>query len=182
MRIISGKYKGRRINPDKYFKARPTTDLAKESIFNVITNYKSLEGISVLDIFSGTGSISYEFASRGAKQVISIEKDYNHYLFIKNNIRNLGLSEISVFKNDYKKACDKLIGQSFDIIFADPPYDMEEIINIPNLIFKNNLLKKDGILIIEHPKTISFNENNHFIENRKYGRVNFSILSVDKTN
>lgn len=176
MRIISGTHKGKIIVPDKNFKARPTTDFAKENLFNVLNNYIDIEDTSVLDLFSGTGSISYEFASRGAKKIISIELNYNHYSFIKKTASQLGFKNMTVFKTNVFVACKKLNGTTFDIIFADPPYDLNEIKDIPAAIFDNNLLAPDGIAIIEHPGTIDFSSEPHFFEHRQYGSVNFSIF------
>ena len=122
MRIISGSHRGRQIFPDKSFSARPTTDFAKENLFNVLTNYMDLEDISALDLFSGTGSISYEFASRGAREIVSIEQNYKHYMFIRRTAKELGFKHIKIYKTDVFIACKKLKGRKFDLIFADPPY------------------------------------------------------------
>ncbi|WP_099290568.1 RsmD family RNA methyltransferase [Butyricimonas sp. Marseille-P3923] len=176
MRIISGTHKGKVIFPDKNFRARPTTDFAKENLFNVLNNYIDIEGAVVLDLFSGTGSISYEFASRGAERIVSVELNYNHYSFIKKTILQLGFKNINVFKTDVFIACKKLKGQSFDIIFADPPYDLEKIMDIPAAIFDNELLAPDGLAIIEHPGTVDFSSAPFFSEHRQYGSVNFSIF------
>lgn len=176
MRIISGTHKGKVIFPDKNFRARPTTDFAKENLFNVLNNYIDIEGAVVLDLFSGTGSISYEFASRGAERIVSVELNYNHYSFIKKTIVQLGFKNINVFKTDVFIACKKLKGQSFDIIFADPPYDLEKIMDIPAAIFDNELLASDGLAIIEHPGTVDFSSAPFFSEHRQYGSVNFSIF------
>ncbi len=176
MRIISGTHKGKVIFPDKNFRARPTTDFAKENLFNVLNNYIDIEGAVVLDLFSGTGSISYEFASRGAERIVSVELNYNHYSFIKKTIVQLGFKNINVFKTDVFIACKKLKGQSFDIIFADPPYDLEKIMDIPAAIFDNELLAPDGLTIIEHPGTVDFSSAPFFSEHRQYGSVNFSIF------
>lgn len=176
MRIISGTHKGKVIFPDKNFRARPTTDFAKENLFNVLNNYIDIEGAVVLDLFSGTGSISYEFASRGAERIVSVELNYNHYSFIKKTIVQLGFKNINVFKTDVFIACKKLKGQSFDIIFADPPYDLEKIMDIPAAIFNNELLAPDGLAIIEHPGTVDFSSAPFFSEHRQYGSVNFSIF------
>ncbi len=176
MRIISGTHKGKVITPDKNFRARPTTDFAKENLFNVLNNYIDIEGSSVLDLFSGTGSISYEFASRGAERIVSVELNYNHYSFIKKTVAQLGFKNVSVFKTDVFIACKKLKGKTFDIIFADPPYDLEKIMDIPAAIFDNELLAPDGLAIIEHPGTVDFSGVPFFSEHRQYGSVNFSIF------
>lgn len=178
MRIISGSHKGRQIFPDKNFKARPTTDFAKENLFNVLTNYIDIEDTRALDLFSGTGSISYELASRGAKEIISIEQNYKHFVFIKRMAQELGFYNMKVYKNDVFTACKKLQGQKFDIIFADPPYNLERIDEIPAAIFDNELLAENGIAIIEHPAQISFNSHLHLREHRQYGSVNFSLFRL----
>lgn len=176
MRIISGSHKGRQIFPDKSFNARPTTDFAKENIFNVLKNYIEFEGISTLDLFSGTGSISYEFASRGAAKIISIEQNYKHYAFIKRMAEELKFDTIKVYKADVFHACKKLQGHKFDVIFADPPYNLDKILEIPVAIFENNLLANDGIIVIEHPASVDFSNHPRFTEHRQYGSVNFSLF------
>ena len=157
MRIISGSHRGRQIFPDKSFSARPTTDFAKENLFNVLTNYMDLEDISALDLFSGTGSISYEFASRGARE-------------------ELGFKHIKIYKTDVFIACKKLKGRKFDLIFADPPYKLDKIDDIPAAIFDNELLAENGIAIIEHPANTDFSSHPRFSEHRQYGSVNFSLF------
>jgi len=176
MRIISGSHKGRQIFPDKNFSARPTTDFAKENIFNVLTNYTDIEGIRVLDLFSGTGSISYEFASRGAAEVVAIEQNYKHFAFIKRMASELGFSNMKIYKTDVFIACKKLRGRSFDVIFADPPYQLENICDLPAAIFGNELLSAAGIAIIEHPASVDFSKHPRFKEHRQYGSVNFSLF------
>lgn len=176
MRIISGSHRGRQIFPDKNFTARPTTDFAKENIFNVLNNYVDIEGAAVLDLFSGTGSISYEFASRGAKEVTAIELNYNHYSFIKRTAGEIGFRNIKVFKNDAFLACRKLKGRKFDIIFADPPYQLKNISEVPQAIFDNDLLNEAGIAIVEHPASVDYIHHPHFFNHREYGSVNFSLF------
>lgn len=176
MRIISGSHKGRQILPDKNFSARPTTDFAKENLFNVLTNYIDIEGTKVLDLFSGTGSISYEFASRGAAEIVSVEINFKHYAFIRRVAQELGFKNMKIFKTDVFIACKKLKGQKFDIIFADPPYNLEKITEVPAAIFDNELLSEEGIAIIEHPASVDFSELPCFSEHRQYGSVNFSIF------
>lgn len=176
MRIISGSHKGRQIFPDKYFTARPTTDFAKENLFNVLRRYIDFEGIKALDLFSGTGSISYELASRGAAEIISVELNYKHFAFIKRTAQELGFTKIKVYKNDSFSACKKLKGSHFDLIFADPPYNLPEIEQIPPVIFDNDLLTEGGIAIVEHPASVDYSSSSHFCEHRAYGSVNFSIF------
>lgn len=176
MRIISGSHRGRQIIPDKNFTARPTTDFAKENIFNVLSNYIDFEGISVLDLFSGTGSISYEFASRGANEIIAVELNYNHFVFIKRMSKELGFRNLKVYKTDMFMACQKLKGRKFDLIFADPPYNLPSIQQVPLSIFENDLLTENGIAVIEHPASVDYSALPYFYERRKYGSVNFSLF------
>lgn len=176
MRIISGTHRGRQIFPDKNFTARPTTDFAKENLFNVLNNYIDMEDATILDLFSGTGSISYEFASRGAKEIISIEVNFNHFAFIKKTAKELGFKNITVFKTNVFIACKKLKERKFDIIFADPPYNLDKIADVPFAIFDNELLADNGIAIIEHPASVDYSTHPNFSEHRQYGSVNFSIF------
>ena len=180
MRIISGLYKNRRVNFTK-LKIRPTTDFAKESLFNVLNNHYSLDELLVLDLFSGSGNISYEFVSRGCKKIIAIEKNIHCVNFIKKiknqlNMLNLEVQLSSVYSY-LKKSKMK-----HDIIFADPPYNYakEDYQRIINLVFERNLLISSGTLILEHSKNINFADNVFFVEQRKYGKVNFTFLKHDK--
>jgi 16S rRNA (guanine966-N2)-methyltransferase len=175
MRIVSGILKGRRIKPPKNFKARPTTDFAKENLFNILSNTFDFTELSILDLFSGTGSISYEFASRECVKVISVESNYRHQAFIRSTIHDLGLTQIKSYKSDalrYVKSCR----EKFDIVFADPPYDLKNIETIPDFIFKHNVLKENGWLIVEHGAKTNFSKHKGFKEIRNYGGVNFSIF------
>ncbi len=176
MRIISGKLKGRRFSPPKNFKARPTTDFAKENLFNVLNNIIPFDGLKVLDLFGGTGSISLEFASRGARDVTCIEYNFNHYRFIKKTIDDFELNKIiKVIKGDSFKHIEKT-KDKYDLIFADPPYDLINSETIPDLVLSNKLLNSDGLLIFEHSGIITFNNHPNFVENREYGKVNFTFF------
>lgn len=175
MRIVSGSFRGRLIKPPKNFRARPTTDFAKESIFNIIANHFDFEGLRVLDLFSGTGSISYEFISRGTPLVDAVEKDFHHWQFIRNTARQLKLTALNPIKGDafsYIKSCTK----QYDIIFADPPYDLLEIDTLPETILNSPMLAEGGWFILEHSNRYNFADNQHFLEHRVYGSVNFSIF------
>ena len=175
MRIITGKYKGRHFDIPRTFKARPTTDFAKENIFNVINAYVDWEETTALDLFAGTGSISLELLSRGCQQVISVEKDRDHARFISQCMEKLDTDEHILIKGDvfrFLKSCH----QKFDLIFADPPYALPELETIPDLIFQYNLLKEDGLLVFEHGKNNDFSTHPHFIEHRSYGSVNFTLF------
>lgn len=175
MRIISGKYKGKYIPVRKNFSSRPTTDFAKENIFNILNNNFDFEEIEVLDLFAGTGSISYEFASRGCLKVISVEKDYRSFDFIRKTVKELNLEAVKAIKADTFKFLNKNTN-TFDIVFADPPYDLENLASIPEIILETNIIKPEGWLILEHGKKHQFNDNQHLIDKRTYGSVNFSIF------
>mgnify|MGYP003590089499 CR=1 FL=1 len=175
MRIITGIYKGRRFDIPRTFKARPTTDFAKENIFNVINGYVDFDDALALDLFAGTGSISLELLSRGCSQVVSVEKDRDHARFITECLKKIDTENDLLIKGDvfrFLKSCH----QKFDIIFADPPYALPELPTIPDIIFQNELLKDGGILIFEHGKGNDFSDNPHFLEHRAYGSVNFTLF------
>jgi len=174
MRIISGKNKGRKIYPPKNFKARPTTDMAKESLFNILVNNYDFTKLSVLDLFSGSGSISYEFASRGCENITAVENDFNNAAFIKKISTNLNYS-IKVTKADVFKFL-KYNKNKFDIIFADPPYDMNNINTIPEIILSNGILNPNGCLILECNGKIDFSQIPEFKNYRKYGKVHFAFF------
>ena len=180
MRIITGKYKGRHFDIPKTFKARPTTDFAKENIFNVLTQYIDFEDATALDLFSGTGSITLELLSRGCAHVISVELDRDHHRFIQQCVQKLGTEACVPLRGDvfrFIKSCK----QQFDFIFADPPYALKELPTIPSLIFEKGLLKEDGIFVFEHGKDYDFSDDPHFVEHRSYGSVNFSIFRAAVT-
>lgn len=179
MRIITGKYKGRHFDIPRSFKARPTTDFAKENIFNVLTGYLDFEGATALDLFSGTGSITLELLSRGCSQVISVELDRDHHRFIQQCLQKLETHRDGSFASPLRgdvfrfvKSCK----QQFDFIFADPPYALKELPTIPDLIFEKGLLKAEGIFVFEHGKDHDFTTHPHFVEHRNYGSVNFSLF------
>jgi len=175
MRIVSGKLKGRIIHPPKNLRARPTTDFAKENLFNVLNNLIDFEGIDVLDLFAGTGCISYEFVSRGAATVTSVEINAVHVNFIKSTARALNIDNMFVVRANaflYIKGVKK----QFDVVFADAPYDIEGSETLPDMVFGHNILKDDGIFIMEHSKNLSFTGHEYFMESRNYGSVQFSIF------
>ena len=186
MRIITGKYKGRHFDIPRTFKARPTTDFAKENIFNVLVQYVDFDGASALDLFSGTGSISLELLSRGCSQVVSVELDRDHHRFIQECIHKLTAksqepnAQIIPIRGDvfrFLKSCK----QQYDLIFADPPYALKELDTLPDIIFVKQLLKEDGIFVLEHGKDHDFSGHPHFKEHRQYGSVNFSIFTTVAT-
>jgi len=177
MRIISGKYKRRVISPPNNLPVRPTTDMAKESLFNILGNYTDFNGATVLDLFSGTGNIAYEFVSRGCSKVTAVDTDYGCVKFIQETAQKLDMIDLSVIKLDVFRfiATTK---NSYNIIFADPPYQLPNIKDISTLVFDNKLLDKNGWLIIEHPAEIDFSNELYFYDHRKYGRVNFSFFNI----
>ena len=177
MRIITGKYKGRHFDIPRTFKARPTTDFAKENIFNVLVQYVDFEGAQALDLFSGTGSISLELLSRGCSQVVSVEMDRDHHRFIQECVKKLGGEGIVPIRGDvfrFIKSCK----QQYDLIFADPPYALKELPTIPDLIFEKGLLKEGGIFVFEHGKDYDFSDHPCFLEHRHYGSVNFTLFKA----
>jgi 16S rRNA (guanine(966)-N(2))-methyltransferase RsmD len=175
VRIISGTHKGKKLIAPKNLPARPTTDFAKEGLFNMIGNEFSIEDITVLDLFAGIGGITFEFASRGAKKITSIDENYHCVNFIKKTAKELNLNQIDVFKNDVFRYLKKYDTQ-FDVIFADPPYKLKNINDVPEFVFKNKLLKENGQLILEHDRNWDFSENPNFVKHKKYSNVNFSIF------
>jgi len=175
MRIISGKYKGRAIRPPKNLRARPTTDFAKENLFNVLSNLVDFAQCDVLDLFAGTGSISYEFASRGARSVTSVEINAVHWDFIRRTARELGCGTLYAVKANaflYLKSCSK----QFDVIFSDAPYDLADSERIVALVFENDLLRDGGLLIFEHGRKMDFSNHDAFWQLRSYGSVQFSFF------
>jgi 16S rRNA (guanine(966)-N(2))-methyltransferase RsmD len=177
MRIITGRYKGRHFDIPRTFKARPTTDFAKENIFNVLTQYVDFDGATALDLFSGTGSISLELLSRGCQQVVSVEMDRDHHRFIQDCLKKLDTKACIPIRGDvfrFLKSCK----QQYDFIFADPPYALKELPEIPELVIGRQLLKDGGIFVFEHGKDYDFSNHPHFLEHRSYGSVNFSLFTA----
>lgn len=175
MRIIGGKYRGRRIDPPGNFKARPTTDFAREGLFNILNNRIDFENIIVLDLFSGTGSISYEFASRGAASVHLVEKDRIHINGIRRIIKDMNMENIRPIHIDVK-AYLKTCSIKYDVVFADPPYDLPWLQELPDLVAEAGVINEDGFFILEHPKALNFSNHKQFFEHRNYGGVNFSFF------
>jgi 16S rRNA (guanine(966)-N(2))-methyltransferase RsmD len=176
MRIISGKYGGRKINPpSKMPYTRPTTDIAKEGLFNIIGNNISIPGIKTLDIFGGTGSISYELASRGAAELTIIEKDSKMFDFIKNKIEELKIENCSVLKMDVFRFLENC-HETYDLIFAGPPYALKTIDDLPKIIREKKLLKKNGWFILEHTPANNYENEPQFKTMRNYGTTIFSIF------
>lgn len=176
MRIISGKYGRRRFDVPSSFSARPTTDFAKENIFNVLSNLIDFEGLDALDLFAGTGSISFELLSRGCRQVTSVEKNNAHASFIAKVAKELKTSDLNLIRGDVFRYIQSVASESFDFIFADPPYALKELPEIPGLVLERDLLRPGGIFVMEHPATCDFSNLPLFSQHRVYGAVNFSIF------
>ena len=175
MRIISGTYGGRRLSPPKNITARPTTDFAKESLFNLLNNRMDFEGIDVLDLFAGTGGIGIECVSRGAREVTAVEIAHVQQNWIISCCKQLGIRNLSVIRGDVFKflsACRT----KYDLIFADPPYALEQLPTLPDLILGQDILKEDGWLVIEHGKDTNFTSHLRHVETRTYGSVHFSFF------
>jgi 16S rRNA (guanine(966)-N(2))-methyltransferase RsmD len=175
MRIISGTHKSRRFEVPKSFKARPTTDFAKENIFNVLGNLIDLDDAVALDLFAGTGSIYFELISRGCREVVCIENDSAHYAFIKKVKAELKVDNLTTLKTDAFRFVESA-GQTFDFIFADPPYALKDLSQIPELVLSRNLLNPEGVFVMEHPKEYDFSHLPYFSQRRVYGAVNFSVF------
>ena len=176
MRIIAGNLKGRRLDPPQNLPVRPTTDMARESLFNILNNYVDYEECTVLDLFAGTGAVSMEFVSRGAKQVTSIDINNACTEFIRSTSHKFGIGNLHVVRADVFNIL-KRANQRFDIIFADPPYSLHDLPNLPDLVFQGTILNDDGIFVLEHPKEFSFETHQYFWQHRNYGKVNFTFFT-----
>ena len=176
MRIISGKHKGRRLSAPKNLPVRPTTDMAKESLFNIINNNYYFDSISVIDLFAGTGNISYEFASRGTQTIYAIDANFNCIKYIYNTAKELELP-INTYKSDVYKFLDKTSIQA-DIIFADPPYNFEasKFLEIVDTVIEKKLLTEEGVLIIEHSKHTDLSNHKNHSYDKRYGGNVFSFF------
>ena len=182
MRIISGIYGRRRFEVPSSFSARPTTDFAKENIFNVITNLIDLEGTDALDLFSGTGSIAFELVSRGCRQVTAVEKQNAHANFIAKVAKELKTDVLRLIRGDVFRYLHSAPKQGFDFIFADPPYALPNLAELPEQILSHHLLAAEGLLVVEHGKDYDFSAQPCFISHRAYGSVNFSLFkAMEKT-
>lgn len=175
MRVIAGIYKHRHFEVPRTFKARPTTDFAKENLFNVLSNRIDLEEATALDLFAGTGSISLELLSRGCSRVVSVEKDHQHHAFIKKVMETVKTDCSILIKGDVFKYIDTCASQ-FDFIFADPPYQLENLAEIPDRVLDRGMLKPDGIFVLEHGEKNDFSDHPRFTDMRVYGSVHFSFF------
>ena len=178
MRIISGKYKGRKLVAPKKLPVRPTTDMAKEALFNILNNRYYFDEISVLDLFAGTGNISYEFASRGTENITCVDQNYGCIKYINETAESFEMS-INTIKSDVFSFLENH-QQPYTIIFADPPYEfpVEEFAKIPELVFQNNLLEENGLLILEHSKHTDLSGLAQYSHSKSYGGNMFSFFEL----
>lgn len=175
MRIISGHFKGRRLSPPKNIKARPTTDMAREALFNMLTGDFDISNFKILDLFAGTGAISFEFVSRGVKSVTAIDIEHISTKFISHVIRDWEIDNMRIVRADVLRLATKA-NETFDIVFADPPYGHKRFQEIPQLILDSGWLVKGGLLIVEHSDEYKFDAHPNFTHHRRYGAVNFSFF------
>ena len=176
MRIIGGKLKGKTINPPMNYGARPTTDFAREALFNILDNESEFDDLKILDLFGGTGAISFEFASRGVGHVYCIEMARENASFIKAEAARLGLKNVTVVRNnvfDFLPICHEI----FDIVFADPPYALEGLETIPDKVLSLNIIHPGGYFILEHGGEHNFSDHPKFTKEKVYGRVHFSFFT-----
>jgi 16S rRNA (guanine(966)-N(2))-methyltransferase RsmD len=176
VRIIGGKFKGRLIEPPAGFTARPTTDFAREGLFNILGNRYDFSSVSFLDLFGGTGAISYEFASRGTEMIDIIETDRRNCEFIRNTLRRLDIASARIHRMDVRDWL-KICHRQYDIIFADPPYALKWLTEIPDMVLRSGAVTGSTLFILEHPRTINFSGHAALTEHRNYGNVNFSFFS-----
>lgn len=180
MRIISGKYKGRSLLVPPKFKGRPTTDFAREGLFNVLQNQLDWDSTSVLDLFAGTGAFGLECASRGCAALQAVEKEYLHVDWIRKNFRHFEVQRAEVFQMDVLKFIQNYQGDGYDLIFADPPFDMPELDRLPEWILQHNMLRKDGVFVLEHPRQYQFEHVSGFVKMKKYANVHFSFFAFQQ--
>lgn len=180
MRIVSGIHKGKKLFAPKKLPVRPTTDFAKEALFNILNNRYHFSGLTVMDLFSGTGNIAYEFASRGAASIVAVDAHLDCIKFINKTTEELDLP-ITTVKSDVFKYLSSTPVTS-DIIFADPPYnfEMDSLQQLAATVFERNLLNEDGVLIIEHSKKLDLSSIEHYSESRKYGNSMFSFFDLEE--
>lgn len=176
LRIIGGEFKGRKISAPSNLPVRPTTDYAKEGLFNVLNNRIDFESVKALDLFAGTGNISYELASRGCQSITCVDADFRCIKFIASTAEAFGFRQVKVVRSDVYSFLTKAKGQ-WDFIFADPPYDQKDTVRLPEFVFKKELLAPGGLLIVEHPERMQFNDTSRLVETRSYGKVNFSFFA-----
>jgi len=175
MRIIAGTHKRRLITPPKNLPVRPTTDIAKESLFNILVNRVNFEKITALDLFSGTGSIAFELVSRGCNSVTAVDKNRKCTEWIRRAAKSFAMDNLNVITSDCFRFIEHHL-QAYDLVFADAPYDLDRLADLSQWIFTHHLIKPNGWLVIEHPRDIDFSKQEHFFDHRHYGKVNFSFF------
>lgn len=175
MRIIRGLHRGRQIFPPKNLPVRPTTDFAKEALFNILEHQYDFTDLEVLDLFAGTGSISYEFASRDCRSVTAVDSHQGCVTFMVETAKKLDFKNIKVFRSDVFKFL-KHNKKPFHLVFADPPFNFEDLIMLPSFVLNNNILTNEGLFILEHPGSCDFSDHEFFMEHRNYGSVHFSFF------
>lgn len=175
MRIIGGQFGGRKFHPPAKTPARPTTDMAKEGLFNMLQNMMDFEGLEVLDLFAGTGNISFEFASRGASHLTLVEQDKSAVAFIKKTFEVLNFTNYQLILGNALTYLSRPT-RTFDVVFADPPYALPQMAELPNMILASQLLAEEGILILEHSRNVQFEKHPHFLRSKKYGDSYFSLF------
>lgn len=180
MRIIAGKLKGRHLRPPDNLPVRPTTDMARESLFDILNNYVNYEECVVMDLFAGTGAVSLEFVSHGARDVTAVDINTACTNWLRTAAAQYDVQNLHVVRADVFELL-KRANKKFDIIFADPPYNLERLRELPDIIFEKNLLTEGGIFVLEHPKEYDFAEHPHFWQHRRYGRVNFTFFVASAT-
>lgn len=177
MRIIRGRYQRRQIIAPGNLPVRPTTDMAKESLFNILENYMDFENVTALDLFAGTGNISYELVSRDCPKVTAVDQDFGCVKFIRETALKLDMKELVPVRSDVFRFLANH-PMKYDLIFADPPYDCQRYDELVSLVFDNNLLTNEGLFVLEHDKYVHFEEHPHFMDQRHYGKVNFTFFAM----
>lgn len=177
MRIITGKYRGKNINPPSNLPVRPTTDFAKESLFNILGNVMDFEGMDILDLFAGTGSITYEFFSRGAASVTSVDSSAKCIAFIDRTADSMTGGEVIKTRHEDVFRFLKHHPGPYDIVFADPPYDLPDLNTLPGIVMQGSILKPEGLFILEHSKNHDFRTDPLITDFRQYGNVRFSFFT-----
>lgn len=178
MRIIGGSLKGRKFQPSAKFKGRPTTDFAREALFNILTHRVDLPGCHVLDLFAGTGALTYEFASRGAARVTAVEKDFSSCSFIRSTLKTLGIEGGAVVRDDVYRFLT-LPQATYDVVIADPPYDDQHLGQLPQRVKNSGCLSEGGLFILEHGAEHKFSTEDGCDETRRYGAVHFSFFTFE---
>jgi len=177
MRIIAGKYGRRRFDVPSNITARPTTDMARENLFNVLGNFVDFDGLRALDLFAGTGAVSFELLSRGCASVTAVEKAKVQADFIRRVAQQLGDENLTLIRGDVFRFIASARG-AYDFIFADPPYDMPRFAEVPSLVLESPLVSEGSVFVMEHPREHDFSSLRGFSERRVYGKVNFSLFRL----